>query len=490
MDDNKEKNSDDLMPDNGNSEEIQNEMEELAKTFQQELDKAKQEAKEVAENPPEEPEILIQDLEEIPQDSVSTDETEEIPEDELCQCCGEKRKGTSSNPNSDYCSECEKGLRHYPFDFLNIILALAVVAFAVYGCYVFADYSNIYSQAEKAEKYADQGKLYTAYQAYSTVANTMVTDKVNGEMIYKRSIENTMRMGGIGYISQLSTQFKTWELKLPHLKSVYNSFKFVQEFNVTSQDAYGIISKYETADPSEIPYDELMAQLDALETVAPTVQSSTDTTTTTAPYNITASKYSKPMVLFVKYYLSTICGRDDAEAMGYLEEIWEETPDYTWLYGMMLGSLYAKNGKDVTELCTQLRTVNSEDTVSDIIEAVALRIKGDYDGCIEKCNKLISAEDGYTYEAYRQIALCKLATGDYSAAYDNANLAYQEYGTSIQICDTLALCSAAAGNEDTYNEIATLFSDNDLELSEEVTAFKAGTMTIEQIVSEGDFDVE
>ena len=47
------------------SQALHDELEDLAKVFQEELDRAKAEAREVAENGVEEPEILIQGLEDI-----------------------------------------------------------------------------------------------------------------------------------------------------------------------------------------------------------------------------------------------------------------------------------------------------------------------------------------------------------------------------------------------------------------------------------------
>ena len=34
---------------------------------------------------------------------------EEPSEAELCECCGEKRRGTKADPDSPYCEECDLG---------------------------------------------------------------------------------------------------------------------------------------------------------------------------------------------------------------------------------------------------------------------------------------------------------------------------------------------------------------------------------------------
>lgn len=503
MDDNKEKELDGAVPEgeatqkgsNEAPEDVKKEMEELAKTFQEELDKAKAEAKAVAENPPEEPQILIQDLEDIPKPSENLHE-EDIPEEELCECCGEKRRGTKKNPDSPYCADCERGLRHYPFEFLSVLIAVIVLGFSFYACYVFADYSEVYVAAEKADKYAEEGKLYSAYDAYSSAADTMSDSSVNGEMVYKRSLLNVMKLGGIDEITGLSSQFKTWELKLPHLKAVGDAFRYREEFTATADAGYNVLYKYfgENEDFSQIDFDALIAELDALESKAyePTtvIDEEGETTTTTAPYGITATKYERSMILYLKFYAATVCEKDYSVRIGFLEQLKNEYPDLVWLYNPMLGDLYAKSGTDVTEYCNYIRSINSEDSSADVIEATALRIKGDYDGCVKICNEKISENDDYAYEFHRQIALCSLVKGEYTAAYENAQKSYELYSGSVQICNTLALCAAAAGNEETYAEMASLFDGSGYTLSDEVTQFKAGTLSLEKILTEGDYDVE
>ena len=63
-------------------------MEDLAKVFQEELDRAKAEAAEVANTVPEEPEILIQGLDDLPNPAEEkAEDEEEEGERPLCACC-------------------------------------------------------------------------------------------------------------------------------------------------------------------------------------------------------------------------------------------------------------------------------------------------------------------------------------------------------------------------------------------------------------------
>ena len=475
-------------------ERLKQELEELAKTFQEELDKAK--AEEAAktetddtENTENEGELIqeLEDLEHI------EEEEDEIPEKELCVCCGEKRRGTKKNPDSEYCYECEKALRHYPFELLNVIIPVLAVAFCLYGCYIFSNYMSIYTSAQQADKYVSQNKLYTAYSAYDTAVNKMKAKKVNGEMIYKRSLDCAYKSGEFLNSSVDTAVFKEWELKLPHLKSVYDIQRETLEMDATRAAIEGIIYQYDVENVEDLPYDKIIKEIEALTDepakMAPLIDGETEEEiSTTTAYNIKVKRYNRPMILYYEFYLSVVCEKDIETQISFLEKIREESPEKTWLYAAMLGDLYNKSGKDTTEICKYMRSINSEDTGADVIEATALRIKGKYDESIEICNKFIDREDIYMYEFCRQKAICYLLKGDYSTAYKAAYEAYSQ-STIPLTANLLMICSIATENTDVYDEIAELYAESEVDISEEVLAYKDGTMTLEQIFTKGDFDV-
>ena len=106
MDENKEK----LTGSSPDAENIKDEMEELAKVFKEELEKAKQEAEELTEG------LENLQVEGYNPQTVSLGEKTTIADDELCEYCGERRRGTEKDPDSPYCSECEETLEKYPYD--------------------------------------------------------------------------------------------------------------------------------------------------------------------------------------------------------------------------------------------------------------------------------------------------------------------------------------------------------------------------------------
>lgn len=483
MADNKEKDLEGIFPEQ-DDEALNKELEELKETFQQELDKATAEA-EASEKENE--------------NESEPDEEEELTEDMLCECCGENKRGTAKDPESRFCAECEKALRHYPFDFLNIIIMLIVIGFSFYACYVFAGNANVYVDALNAQKDAKENMLFTAHSDYSKLFDTMEDESIRGEMVYKRAILNLSKIGGYQDMEQYTSSFKSWELKLPHLKSVAKTFEEKNAFERTRDACYEIIYSnipQEAVDPSEVPYETIIEQLKALENkpLEPVTYSAEDVqdglVTTTAAYSIEANAYSQAMISYFKFYTAAISSQPAETQIGFLEEIKNGYPEMTWLYGPMLGDLYVKAQKDVTDYCTFLKEVNAEDAYADVAMATSLRIQGKYEDSIAICKNKVLEKDDYSFEYYRQTALSCLALGEYDNACTAAKSAYEQYNYSIQVLDTLALCYVATGNDEGYAEVEKIFAQNSMAVSDEVKDYKDGKITLDSILKEGDFDVE
>lgn len=478
-------------------EQLKKELEELARVFQEELDKAKEEelsAQSKADGAEESPAgaELIQDLEDVQAVSREEDD-EEIPEEELCECCGENRKGTKKNPDSPYCYECEKALRHYPFELINIIVPLIAIVFSLYCCYVFSNNIGIYTAAEEADKYVGENRLYTASSAYDIAIEKMKDEGVNGELVYKRAFDCAYKSGEFLSKDLDEDVFKKWELKLPHLKSVYKTKLEALEMQNTQSAITDIFYKYDTEDVKDLPYDKIIEEIEALIDAPakemPVYDGETgEEISTTSPYNIKVQNYNKPMILYYEFYIAVVCEKDIETQISFLEKIRDEYPEMTWIYGSVLGDLYNKANRSVSDLCRQIRAVNADDSSADVIEATSLRIKGDYDKSIEICNKFIDKEDTYAYEFLRQKSICYLLKGELDAAYKAAEEAYEQSAIPLT-ANLLLICSAATDNTDTYNEVAELFKQSDMDISKEILDYKDGKTSLEQIFTKGDFDV-
>ncbi len=462
-------------------EALLKELEELKETFQAELDKATEQADKLTVN-----------------EVSAEEESEPVSEDLLCECCGEKVRGTKAHPDSHYCKDCDRALRRYPFDFLNILIAVIVIAFCGYATFVFASNANIYVSAEKADSLVKTNMLYSANTQYSEVIEDMENKGINGELVYKRALVNLAQIGGYDSMNGYSDVFKTWELKLPHLKSVSNAFEDKSEFERTRDTCYEIIYSNipdGASEPSQVPYDLIIGQLDELigKTIEPITYTQEEiddgVETTTAAYSIEGKKYSDAMISYFKFYTAAICEKDYQTQISFLEEIRSAYPEMTWLYGAMLGDLYIKTGADVLPYAEYLKSVNAEDSYADVAMATWYRVQGSYEASLKLCREKVEENDDYSFEFYRQSALTCLAIGDYESAVAAAESAYEEYSSSIQVLDTMALCYAAAGNEEGYKNIEEIFAQSSMTVDEEVMRFKNGEISLDTILKEGDFDV-
>lgn len=492
--------NDAVQPEQENSEQtLHDELETLAKVFQEELDRAKAEAKDVAENGVPDPEILIQDLEEIPDDAHADGVTEEvIPQDELCERCKEKQRGTKQHPDSPYCEECDEHLRRYPFEWLHVVLVLLILGFVCYGGYVFSGHTDAFVAAAKADRYARQNLPESALENYLNAENAMQSAGVNGEMVYSRALLTLYRYGYINALDEYAHQIKNWELNLPHFHKVKQALASADAMMATANAASELVLTYETTPAADIPYDEVLAKLEALKTTQipaeelTEAQSEETTGETTEAATANAQNpmtYDAPMVAFYQYYLALLCEKDMETQIGFLEQIRSAAPERIWLYGAPLGELYAKTKRNIEPLCTQLAEANAQDDTPVLLHAIAKRIEGDYDGAITLCQERIDAQSNMTYELYRQQSLCYLLKGDSAKGYEAANNAYQSTGPSIQLCNTLALAASAAGENEAYDEVKSLLEGSGYTVSKEVTEYRDGTRTIESILSEGDYDL-
>lgn len=74
--------------------------------------------------------------------------------------------------------------------------------------------------------------------------------------------------------------------------------------------------------------------------------------------------------------------------------------------------------------------------------------------------------------------------------FRNGEKAYDDNGNSLEVIDTLALCAVLKNDDATYNSMESLLDGSGYSLSDKVTGFKAGTVTLDDILLKGAYDVE
>ena len=107
------------VPEETGANELEKELEELRDMFQQELDRASEEA----ENPTQE---LIQELDE-PEEEVS-DEEEFVGRP--CEICGENPCAEEYGEDYPYCEECRNAMKKYPLRWSGVLMWIVILAAA------------------------------------------------------------------------------------------------------------------------------------------------------------------------------------------------------------------------------------------------------------------------------------------------------------------------------------------------------------------------
>ena len=59
------------------------------------------------------------------------DELGIIPEEDLCECCGERRKDKTYGNSYQYCSVCRENMKHYPLGAVSVLITIAVIILSV-----------------------------------------------------------------------------------------------------------------------------------------------------------------------------------------------------------------------------------------------------------------------------------------------------------------------------------------------------------------------
>ena len=242
---------------NNESGDYREEMEELARIFKEELDKATEEA----ENTETVEEYEVEGYE------VTMGETkpvEELTEDELCECCGERPRGTEKNPNSPFCSECEVILEKYPYDWKGATTAILTLFVTLAAVVCFIMNVPVFSYTVEAEKAYNEGNLFTANQKFNK-ALAAIDEEDDGAFlnIYEKRIFMNYRLLDMdSVLADTDAYFSDFAKKMPMYKDVAELEEEIMKMQATVLVIQDIVSQYN--DISDHNYNEIINKLDAL----------------------------------------------------------------------------------------------------------------------------------------------------------------------------------------------------------------------------------
>ena len=463
-----EETSDEALAAEGNG--LAQELEELRDMFQQELDKATEEA----ENPAE---TLIQELDEI--EEAQEEEAEEEFTGRLCEICGENPCAEEYGEDYPYCEECRNIMKKYPMRASGILMSILMIAVFIATAYAGTEYLESFMSVSEYAAYYDTGKVMTALNGYYSYNSTAQSDKISMKAV-KDSIEGFVKTGYISDATTLIQQVYTEDqLKLPWNKKYAKIIENAEALTDSYYTIADIITPVLNGD--DFDYDEVMAQLDAL-------YEAKDEEGNAVEINAVFLEY-------YRYVVMSVLGKDNADLLAQLEKAAAADKDgnLQWVYLSNYATVAAKSGDlKLTELLyNKMLDTNREDTAAYIALASYYRFAEttDADKMLEICEeaKANAYQGDYSYMPYMAIAY--LLKGEGAVALETMEEYMSMSGYTVQTCNLFALCAAYNGNDEVYNEMKSVLETSGYELSILVEKYKNDKITIEEALTDMGGDI-
>ena len=491
---------------NNESNDYRAEMEELARIFKEELDKTIEES----ESTETETEYEVEGYE------VTMGEqkpVEKLTEDELCECCGEKARGTEKNPDSPFCSDCEAILEKYPYDWKGATTAIVTLFVTLAAIICFIANVPIFSYTVEAEKAFNEGNLFTANQKFNKALEKIDKEDDGAYLnIYEKRIllnYNLLDMDSV--LNDTDAYFSDFAKKLPMYKDIAEIEEELMKMQASVLVIQDTLSQY--TDISDKNYDEIIGALDALSGKKIYVKGSSyhlegeEGFTPTGKEDIYVC--SDAWIDMYKYSAAQYLEKDGKIIAGYLSDAAEKSDYVAALVNPLLAATYVGIGEyDKAEsLLPGIKEANKENADYYMVESMLYRYRDkDYqkgiDTCVKGLNMLSKIPDSSDmvaqvgYVLSMQKTLNYIMLKDYKSAYASAEECYsyqsETYSVSLQVRDMYAMLAIETGDYDTFEtleEEITTYGESSAGFSQDVKDYKAGKVTLQELAMNGGYDL-
>ena len=491
---------------NNESNDYRAEMEELARIFKEELDKTIEES----ESTETETEYEVEGYE------VTMGEqkpVEKLTEDELCECCGEKARGTEKNPDSPFCSDCEAILEKYPYDWKGATTAIVTLFVTLAAIICFIANVPIFSYTVEAEKAFNEGNLFTANQKFNKALEKIDKEDDGAYLnIYEKRIllnYNLLDMDSV--LNDTEAYFSDFAKKLPMYKDIAEIEEELMKMQASVLVIQDTLSQY--TDISDKNYDEIIGALDALSGKKIYVKGSSYHLEGEEGFTPTGKEdvyvCSDAWIDMYKYSAAQYLEKDGKIIAGYLSDAAEQSDYVAALVNPLLAATYVGIGEyDKAEaLLPGSKEANKENADYYMVESMLYRYRDkDYqkgiDTCVKGLNMLSKIPDSSDmvaqvgYVLSMQKTLNYIMLKDYKSAYASAEECYsyqsETYSVSLQVRDMYAMLAIETGDYDTFEtleeEIAT-YGESSAGFSQDVKDYKAGKVTLQELAMNGGYDL-
>lgn len=497
---------------NNESGSYREEMEELARIFKEELDKAVQEAEEDEETT----NLDELEVEGYNPRTVSMGEAEpvrELTEDELCECCGERARGTEKNPDSPFCSECEAILEKYPYDWKGATTAVVMLFVTLAAIICFIINVPVFSYTIEGEKAYNENKLYTAIQKYDKAIGA-ISEENEGNFLNvyeKRIYANYYLLDMDSVVNDADSYFTDAALKMPMYKDIAKMEDEIIGMQATVLVIQDVLSGYN--DVSDNNYDEIIDAMDALSGKKIYVSGSSYHLETEEDFTPTGKEdiyiCDEAWLNMYKYSVAQYVGKDDKIIAEFLSGASDKSEYLARLVNPLLAATYVGIGEyeKAELLIPDIKNANLESIDYHMVQSMLYRYRDkDYqkgvDICVEGLNNLSRIPDGSDlvaqvgYILSMQKTLNYIMMKDYDRAYESAHECYsyqsESYSISVQVRDMYAMLALQTGDTDTYTALETEiaeYGDAAAGFSSDVADYRAGRVTLQELAMSGGYDL-
>ncbi len=456
---------------------LNDELERLADTFKQELKKAQAMTEEELIKSG----IIIQQYE---------DEDGIIPEEELCQCCAERRRDKSYGENYEYCETCREAMRSYPLNIAGIITLAAMVFIAVVSVFSFASDFSVYNTVRKADEYLSQNKMYSALASYDEAITTLNSADIVPKKLYLKTAEivyDTMpdAMYSFEDVSyRIENALSDFEMNLP----IYSGYKTLNKDVLTMlgtfNEFYTIVNSEEFADhdiKNDEQYKELMTEIGSI--------IDKEVSVTYSDKTIELVPADEAVVRFCQYMLAYSAEKYE-DSYKYMNIVYELAPSHLWLYAYELGITELQKGNIEKAKMLAETLYNSNKDLQDgyVLYSSIERMKGNSKKAVEWVDKGIK-EIPENAELYRLKAMALAADGEYEEAKKavDKGLEIQQYSYIYMVS---LVIENELGNDERVEKIKDAMEEAELEISDRTKKYLKGKITAKEMFTEGTGDVE
>ncbi len=518
------------MPEEETTELQEETTDEAAETVTEETaeEAGEETAEEAAEESSEEADGVSDESEAADDESEEIPEEETIDEENLCPYCSEREKAE----DSDYCSECEAAMLSRKIPFLAWISGLAAVCISVFALALVFLLTAPALQIAKADENARANRWYAAYEDYSMVPTVVeeISSILGSESPFVKTGTGlaVKRFDAFANYTSPLDAFYVEGANIEHLRDKNNLTmkkyfaiydEYMSSYEVVSSSLQGKFAENETPDAEEL--HAVIEELRGSEGLSD---------------------------IWLDYYHFTFAydfNETDEVKFGYLKAIDESAKksdkDYSWLYYRDIADflyksedyegsaeyldmitekdktnfgayelkmrilLKSKNNDEAKKLLDEFVKNNEGMDTAYVLEIMYLRSSKEYDKALELCNEALEVY-GSAPELNRQLALIYLLKGDYDKAYDSVYTAYSNAvyianyyqdnsSLTSQLYNTLYLCSYLE------SEHGSMTAENTSEIGDflnklsyfaetkSVADIISGAATVEQVLTEGEFDL-